>query len=105
MNLLACLGLVWIIKDSHIFSTPREWLKSKSQKLNSLLSCGMCLGFWVGLGLSLFEYYNLDKSDNLYYYPFAVSAFCWFFDSLLNVIQEQYVKLKTERESKESPIN
>lgn len=100
MNLLACLGLVWIIKDSYIFHKQREWLKSKSEKLKKLLSCGMCLGFWVGLALSLFQFFYLKDDTNIFYYPLASSAFCWFFDSLLEMIQEIWVKLKFERESK-----
>ena len=98
MKLLACIGLMWIIKDSYIFHSQREWLKSKSEKLNKLLSCGMCIGFWVGVLLSIFEFYFLNFKENIFLNPFASSAFCWFFDSVLDMIQEQYVKLKTERE-------
>lgn len=102
MNLLACLGLTWIIKDSYIFHKQREWLKSKGNWIDKLLSCSMCVGFWVGVILSLFQFYFLKDSTDIYYYPFASSAFCWFFDSLLEVIQENWVKLKTERESKKN---
>lgn len=97
MNLLACLGLVWIIKDSYILQAPRDWIKSKSKKLDKLLSCGMCLGFWVGLALSLFEFFYLKNQENIFYYPLAVSAFCWFFDSLLDLIQENNYKLRKNR--------
>lgn len=105
MNLtiyLSSLGLVWILKDSYIFFAPREYLKSKSKYLERLLSCSMCLGFWVGVLLSLLVY--LDSyclSLNLIYYPFSVSAFCWFFDSLLDLIQYQSAlsKNKFENES------
>lgn len=105
MNLtiyLSSLGLVWILKDSYIFFAPREYLKSKSKYLERLLSCSMCLGFWVGVLLSLLVY--LDSyclSLNLIYYPFSVSAFCWFFDSLLDLIQYQAAlsKNKFENES------
>jgi hypothetical protein len=48
----------------------------------------MCLGFWVGLMLSFLTYLDLKSFNTiLIYYPFAVSAFCWFFDSLLDMIQ------------------
>lgn len=102
IKFLACIGLVWIIKDSFIFCAPREYLKSKSKYLKRLLSCSMCLGFWVGVLLSLLVY--LDSyclSLNLIYYPFSVSAFCWFFDSLLDLIQYQSAlsKNKFENES------
>lgn len=90
IKFLACIGLVWILKDSYIFYAPREYLKSKSKYLERLLSCSMCLGFWVGVFLSSLIYLeSLCLNLNLLYYPFAVSAFCWFFDSLLDLIQYQ----------------
>lgn len=99
MNLLACIGLVWILKDSYILERPRNWIKSKSASLSKLFSCGMCLGFWVGVSLSLFEYYALNNKENIFFNPLAVSAFCWFFDSLLDLIQENNYKLRKEREN------
>lgn len=100
MNLIACLGLVWILKDSYIFKKPRDRVKSQSIFLSELLSCSLCLGFWAGVLLSFFEYFYLGIKDNIFYNPLASAAFCWFFDSVLDMIQEQYVKLKTEREKK-----
>ena len=98
MNLIACLGLVWIVKDSYIFKNSRDKIKSLSPFFKELLSCSLCLGFWAGVLLSLFEYFYLEIEDNIFYNPLASSAFCWFFDSILDMVQEQYVKLKTERE-------
>jgi len=98
MNLIACLGIVWIIKDSYILEKPRNKLKLKSKFLKELLNCSLCIGFWVGVLLSFFEYFHLGIEGNIFYNPFASSAFCWFFDSVLDVVQEMYVKLKTERE-------
>jgi len=104
MNLtiyLASLGLVWIIKDSYIFSIPREFLKSKSKHLNEFLSCSLCLGFWLGL---FFCFLNNSEeiNHNYIYYPLSVSAFCWFIDSLLDLIQYQSAlsKKKFDYESK-----
>ena len=101
MNLLACLGLVWILKDSYIFKKPRDFLSRQAEWIKELLSCAMCLGFWAGLTLSFFEYYFLKKTESIYYYPLASSAFCWFFDSLLDLIQELWVKHKKQRELNE----
>ena len=98
MSLIACLGIVWIIKDSYIFQSPRNKLKSHSLFFKELLSCSLCIGFWVGVLLSCFEYFYLGVKDNIFYNPFASAAFCWFFDSILDMVQEQYVKLKSERE-------
>ncbi len=101
MNLMACMGLVWILKDSYILDKPRKYLKSKAKWLDKLLSCSMCLGFWVGVLLSLFQFFILKDSSNIYYYPLASSAFCFFVDVLMDVMQETWVKLKTEREKNE----
>lgn len=100
MKFLACLGLVWIIKDSYILKKPRDFLKSKSQWIEELLSCSQCLGFWVGVGLALLEYKLNSFSYELFLLPLAVSAFCWFFDSLLDMIQEIWVYYKNIRENK-----
>ena len=97
MKLLACLGIVWIIKDSKIFSKPREYLKSKADWLKNLLSCSMCLGFWVGVLLALYEYTTtLHINPDYIFYPFAISAFCWFFDCLLDLIQVAWVVIKNK---------
>jgi hypothetical protein len=49
----------------------------------------MCLGFWVGVLVVVFDYIDL----NILYpkhalYPFAFSAFCFISDSLLDFVQE-----------------
>lgn len=95
MEFLFCIAIVWIIKDSFIFLKPRNYLKSKSIYLKELLSCSLCLGFWVGLLVSILEFlFNDNRTLNLLYIPFASSALCWFFDSLLDLIQECWVYLK-----------
>jgi hypothetical protein len=102
IKLLACLGIVWIIKDSYIFSKPRSYLKSKSPHLEKFLSCSLCLGFWVGLFLLFSEFYFTKTYDyNYFLIPFSVSAFCWFIDSILDAVQELYVYYKNIRESNE----
>ena len=93
------MGLVWIIKDSYILSSPRNYIKSKSKHLNELLSCSLCLGFWCGLFLALFiQYPNFTLDKSYIYYPLAVSASCWLLDSLLDALQEltAYIKNKNK---------
>lgn len=99
MNFLACLGLVWIVKDSYIFKVPRDYLKSKSSHLSEFLSCSQCLGFWSGVILLILEWNILGFNYKFIFYPLACSAFCWFFDSLLDMIQEVWVFYKNIRES------
>ena len=79
----------------------KEYLKSKAKWLDKLLSCSMCLGFWAGVLLSIFQFFILKDSDNIYYYPFAVSAFCFLVDVFMDLMQEVWVKLKTERKINE----
>jgi len=100
MNLmiyLTSLGLVWVIKDSYIFLKPRTYLKSKSFFIKELLSCSLCLGFWSGLISYLFTLQSISFSKEFilscFFYSFSVSAFCWFFDSLLDLIQESTLYL------------
>ena len=98
IKFLACVGLVWIIKDSYILNLPRNYLKSKSKHLQEFLSCSLCLGFWVGLLLTLLEYYLLNnKLYIIYFYPLACAAFCWFIDSLLDLIQHMWVYYKNHK--------
>ena len=97
IKLLACMGLVWILKDSYILIVPRTYLKKKSKHLEEFLSCSLCLGFWVGLSMAYIEYKE-NFSINYIYYPLAVSAFCWFFDSALDMIQEIWIYFKNIRE-------
>ncbi len=99
MLYIGCLGIVWIIKDSYILMAPRNYLKSKSILLKELLSCSLCLGFWFGLLFGSINYKSDTDIINLLCTPFAVSAFCWFIDSLLDLIQEATVLLKNKREN------
>lgn len=96
------MGFVWILKDSYILRVPRNFLKSKSAYLKELLSCSLCLGFWVGFLVSIYSFTILrDESINTFIFPFASSAFCWFLDSCLDLIQEGIVFFKNKRENLE----
>lgn len=99
MLYIGCLGIVWIIKDSYILMAPRNYLKSKSNLLKELLSCSLCLGFWFGLLFAFIDYTSNADIINLICTPFAVSGFCWFMDSLLDLIQEVTVSFKNKREN------
>jgi hypothetical protein len=96
---LAAIGIVWIIKDSYILKKPRDFLKRKSEALSELLSCSQCLGFWVGVFFSIYFSYKYGFYEIVLLYPFAVSAFCWLTDSLLDMIQETSVFLENKRKN------
>ena len=78
---------MWIIRYGSILNLPRNFLSNKSEVLKDLLNCSLCLGFWCGafIGVSLYFLHE----NNTYYFilPLASSAACWFFDSLLDLIQ------------------
>lgn len=61
--ILACLGASNIIVFAEIFEKPRNFIdrKFKYSMLNKLLKCTTCVGFWVGLFLSLiFKNFELN---------------------------------------------
>jgi len=90
--LIACLGLCWILMYGEIFIVriPRDFLKSNTY-MNKLFTCSLCLGFWCGVAVSIFFYKTSPSSlevSQLFLLPICSSAVCWFFDSLLDLIQE-----------------
>lgn len=88
MEILASVGLMWILKHGSILNYPREYLKSSSTVLKDLFNCSMCLGFWCGLLFTFISYKINGLSYSLVYIPFISSGACWFFDSTLDLIQE-----------------
>ena len=49
--ILAGFGIVNILGKGSIFQRLRDWLELNTDILYKLISCPMCLGFWVGLAL------------------------------------------------------
>jgi hypothetical protein len=47
--ILGLVGLTIIISSGSIFDKPRGIIANRSKFLGELISCPMCLGFWVGL--------------------------------------------------------
>ena len=93
MEILASVGLMWILKYGSILKLPRECLKSLSIFFKKLFECSMCLGFWTGVFFSLLSYYINGMNYNLILIPFISSGTCWFLDSLLDLIQESSLKI------------
>lgn len=73
MFLMSSAGLTAIIVGSHIFSVPRDFLSEKSENIKVFLNCPMCVGFWVGLFLSM----TLPFSVNVFTAGFSASLFSW----------------------------
>lgn len=88
MSILACFGLLCILKYGSILNTPRNFLCKLHPNIKELFNCSLCLGFWVGLFIGLVEYYILHlDSSNIFYLPLVSAGICWFLDSLLQMIQ------------------
>jgi len=54
---LSAYGLCHMLMYGTIFNIPRAKL-TKIKFFKELLSCSLCVGFWVGLSLSTFLEYN-----------------------------------------------
>ncbi len=78
---------MWIVRYGSILKKPRDCICGKSEVLKDLLHCSLCLGFWCGVLSSTFLYIYVEENPILILLPLASSAVCWFFDSLLDLIQ------------------
>lgn len=52
---LVGIGLTNLIVNSNILEKPRNWLVRKIPFVGKLVSCMMCSGFWVGVGLAYYS--------------------------------------------------
>jgi hypothetical protein len=64
---LVMYGATFMVKDSKIFSGPRDWASLKSKFISDLMECPFCVGTWVGLGMGLGKslLLNLDVTEML----------------------------------------
>ena len=84
IEILACIGLHWIIKYGTILNFLRVSLR-KIRLLSELFKCSLCLGFWCGV---VFGYIS-----NNWLLPFASAGMCWFIDNINNTLQSVEIKL------------
>ena len=89
IELLACVGLHWILKYGTILNYPRE-LMCKIPLIAKLFKCSLCLGFWCGLMIAIYN------SRDLVLYPLAGAGLCWLLDCIINVLQSVEIKLDNE---------
>jgi len=87
IELLSCVGLMWILKDGSILRPLRSLLSSLSPIFKDLFNCSLCLGFWSGLIVGLVSYYYIEDNYLYFYFPLASAALCWLSDSILDLIQ------------------
>ena len=93
IELISCVGLMWILRYGSILGRLRNFIFKHSNLLKELFNCSLCLGFWCGFFIGLLMYYF--KESNILYllFPLCSSACCWLFDSLLDLIQLSCNKL------------
>jgi hypothetical protein len=89
IDILACVGLHWILRYGSILNIPRKMI-TKIHLFAELFKCSLCLGFWCGVLISF-------VSDiNLLLLACSSSAVCWFADNINNLIQR--LDLKVEKD-------
>ena len=78
---------MWALRYGSILNLPRKLL-CRIHIFKELFKCSLCLGFWSGVAVATFSYLAVCPNNKLFMIPFASSALCWFFDSLLDLIIE-----------------
>jgi len=88
MELLACVGLTFILKYGSVLNWPRKLL-CKIGFFQELFKCSLCLGFWSGVGVYMIEQQNILL-------PLASAAVCWAADSFVAILQWLEIKLEKQ---------
>lgn len=91
IELLACVGLTFILKYGTILNYPRNILKKLHKTFEQLFKCSLCLGFWSGVVV-----YFVNQQNVLL--PLCSAAVCWMADSVIGILQ--YTEIKLEKDSK-----
>lgn len=66
-------GLTFIVTQSNIFKTIREWVTYRNQGFGELITCPQCFGLYGGLISYLLVRFNLD----ILVYGLTVSLVCF----------------------------
>jgi len=88
--ILACYGGANGIVYSSLLSTPRNWIVSRSVFFGKLITCPMCVGFWIGVmfsmsGIGPTAYYVIESYSPFFTLAdgFVGSASAWILHLLL----------------------
>lgn len=91
--IIPSLGLLFILKYGYILQKPRNFLKDSCNLMNEFLTCCMCMGFWVGLIVSLIYSifiislpFNFILLFNSIMFGFMISFIGFFSDVTLEVM-------------------
>ena len=95
-DLLASVGLMFILKYGTILNWYRKLVCSWHPKIEELHKCSLCLGFWTGVAVMIFEIYFGNTDYKIFLIPLISAGCCWFIDNLNNVLQSIEIKIDKE---------
>ena len=99
-QIFAAIGLTCILKYGSILDFVRKPL-TRIAWFEGLFNCSLCLGFWAGVAVAGYAYWETQQLQPLL--PFVTAAACWLFDSVIGVLQVIEMKLDTAPEESEEP--
>ena len=92
-DIIACVGLMFIIKYGTILTWYRNFVSSLHPQIAELHKCSLCLGFWCGVVVMCFELHFNSSNHQLYLLPLISSGVCWVTDNINNTIQSIEIKI------------
>ena len=84
--LLATIGLTFIVTQSKLFEPIRAFFGKIHNKLEYLLRCPMCFGFWAGIICYELKTHKID----LLLYGFISSFICYLAYLLIHPLMDKY---------------
>ena len=84
--LVCALGICCILKHGSIAEDIRTILTIIVPSGDELIKCSLCLGFWCGVFITLFDYIFGEFTHQMILFPFASSGFCWAIESFIYFI-------------------
>lgn len=85
IDLLVGAGLTAILMYGKPTRPIRDFLDNVLG-VGEMFSCALCTGFWSGVIISSLQIW-MGNTNLQPLFPFAVSAFSWFFDTLIKLMQ------------------
>lgn len=49
IDILAVVGMIWVISYSKLLKGLREWITTKSKYIGELINCWGCMAFWLSI--------------------------------------------------------
>ena len=83
--ILACIGLMFIIKYGSILNWLRKPLL-KFSLFRELFSCSLCIGFWTGVYIGIIACF-IEDDPRYVILPLVSCVCCWFADVCISVLQ------------------